>query len=625
MPIVSKSDFLNTTLDYLIVGGGTAGLVLAARLSENPDVIVGVLEAGEDRGDTTAVQYPGFANRNVGNPDFDWTFSSVPQKHANERVTSQPRGKGLGGSSMLHFLGSSRGSKAEYDAFAEFGSEDWNWDSLLHYTKKSEAFVPLTDENINKAYAALDPQYHGAAGPIKKCYSLWCNPLHVKLLAALDSVGLPVNPDPANGVNVGANSGLCTVDPETATRSYAASGYYQPNSQRRNLLILTGVLVSKVIFEDAPNALKRAVGVEFEHNKETAEIRGVRKEVIISAGSFQTPVVLELSGVGNPQILQNLGIPSMIDLPGVGENLQDHVVSYSIWEVDSRFDTLDILSDPDVLAQHMELYKQKAGIITGTACHTFAYMPASVFASKEKIQQWQCAADMAAKDASPTQKRQYEHIRSWIADPKQATTELLLFPGHFFCPTPRPEPGKRYVSIATSLMHPLSRGSVHAASTDPAVPPAVDPNYFAQEADIDMIVAGMRHAQRVADAFGVVDAVQPKPDATDEELKEYVRDTCTTSFHPLGTAAMGRREEGGVVDARLKVYGTENLRVVRVAPLDCRASLIGHFTCPQVDCSILPMEIAAHLQSIAYALAEKVSVILIESVRVLSDLVRPRT
>ncbi|TFY66957.1 hypothetical protein EVG20_g4125, partial [Dentipellis fragilis] len=490
----------------------------------------------------------------------------------------------------LHLLGSSRGSKVEYDAFAQFGSEDWNWDSLLQYMKKSEAFVSLTDENINKAYAAPDLQYHGLSGPIKKCYSVWCNPLHAKLLAALDFVGLPINPEPANGVNVGANSGLCTVDPETATRSYAASGYFEPNSQRKNLLVLTGALVSKVILEDAPGALKRAVGVEFVHGKETAKIRDVRKEVIISAGnlvyfadqrvkfitsrtyttgSFQTPVILELSGIGNPQILKELGVSSIIDLQSVGENLQDHVVSYSIWEVDSKFETLDTLSDPAALAQHMELYKQKTGIIAGTACHTFAYMPASAFASKEKIQQWQSAIDEAAKDAPPGQKKQYKLIRCWIADPKQATAD----PASAICPSSR------------ASCTPLSRGSVHAASTDPAVPPAVDPNYFAREADIDVIVAGMRHAQRVADAFGVVDTVQPKPDITDEELKEYVRNTCGTSFHPLGTAAMGKREEGGVVDARLMVYGTENLRVV--------------------DCSILPMEIAAHLQSVVYALAEK--------------------
>ncbi|TFY83365.1 hypothetical protein EWM64_g650 [Hericium alpestre] len=575
MPLCSEADFTQITFDYVIIGAGNAGLPLAVRLSEDPNVTVGVLEAGDNHLDSPDIQCPGLVLKNVANPKYDWTFFSTPQKNANNRSIIQPRGKGLGGSSLLNFLINSRPSKADFDALSALGNEGWDWETVLQYTKKSETLVPLVDDALAQSYSLPDAELHGISGPIKKTYPSWCDPFHFSIIKSLEALGVPWNKEPGGGINVGSSTGLTNVDPASATRSYAASDYYAPHAARQNLYILTGALVSKIVFEDAEDGLKKAVGVDFVHQGTLLTIRGIRKEVIVSAGAMQTPALLELSGIGNPQILAKHDFPSLIDLPGVGENFQDHVLTFCIYEANPKLQTLDVLGDPTVLEEQIELYKEKKGLMAGSVVHTFSYLPASAFVPPEEIKRWQDDQGEAGQAASPGLKKQHDLIRSWFSDSQETTAEIMFLPGHFVCPDPLPQPGKRYMSLAISVTHPLSRGSVHITSSNPSDLPAIDPNYFGNPVDLEILV----------NAQDILGHVLPAKNASDAELREHVKNTCGPAFHPLGTAAMLPREDGGVVDSKLKVYGTSNLRVV--------------------DCSILPMEISCHIQSTAYALAEK--------------------
>ncbi|KIK65197.1 hypothetical protein GYMLUDRAFT_160209 [Collybiopsis luxurians FD-317 M1] len=572
MPIVSVTEFLNTKFDYVVCGGGTSGLVVAARLSEDPNVVVGVIEAGEYHGSAPEVNLPGFSGRAFMNPQFDWTFFSSPQKACNNRPTFQPRGKGLGGSSMLNLLVLSSPSKANLNALETLGNAGWGWEDLLPYIKKSETLVPILDDNLARTYGATpDASYHGTNGPIVKSFSPWCSALHVPVLKVLDTMGTLLNPEPGNGLNVGSNTGLAAIDPKDSTRSYAASGYFAPYEARKNFLVITSATVQKVRKQDS-GELKRVIGVDFIHCGQIYKVRGVRKEVILSAGTFQTPQLLELSGIGDKHHLESLGISPVIELPGVGENLQDHPHSYVIMEVDPTVESLESLADPDIMKEQMSLYKAQKGLIASMPWQTFAYVAPTTMAKEQQIKQWQAKMTDVDMSTPPSLKKQLDIIRAWMNDEREPHTELIGFPGHFFTPLSTAQPGKRYFSFVVALMHPLSRGSVHIKSTNPAEYPVIDPAYLENPVDLDMLTESVKYALKVFEKEPVksrtVGHVMPSKEIClqgDEGIKAYIRDTTSSEFHPIGTASMLPRSEGGVVDPKLKVYGTTNLRVVRFA------------------------------------------------------------
>ncbi|OSD00955.1 GMC oxidoreductase [Trametes coccinea BRFM310] len=607
MPFVTPNDLISIQPDYVVVGGGTSGLTLAARLTENPNTQVVVVEAGLHHGPTPEIDIPGYMGRSIANPKFDWTFLSVPQKRANHRVVLQPRGKGLGGSSLNNFLGIFRPSKDEIDAIEQLGNPGWNWDSLLYYLKKSETLqLPDLTADEAAAYAAQpDPVYHGADGPIKNSFGpIWAD-LHLKLFESAEALGIQRNPETGNGRNDGCMTSLVSVDATTAKRSYAASAYLEPNLHRQNLHVLTEAYVTKVLLESTGD-LQRAVGIEYIKDGKTLRIDNVKRDIVISGGTLQTPQILELSGIGNKSILSKYGIKTIIDVPGVGENLQDHVGVSTIAEVDTHDETMDVLADPAFLKKHEELYEHRKGLFASVPAPAFVFLPADALGSPEDIRSWkehaQAKSTEVLADVIPSLKsgleKQYKVQQQLFDDKVQSQAELLQFAGRQPMPyAPPAEPGKRYTSLFCALTHPLSRGSVHIASADPLAPPAIDPNYFANDADLTLVVRVVQAAIRLYNTPPLSNHVKklllPPPDAIargEEGLADYVRDNCGPVYHPVGTAAMMPREDGGVVDPTLKVYGTSNLRVV--------------------DCSIIPLELSCHTQSIAYAIGEKAADIL---------------
>ncbi|TFK31425.1 alcohol oxidase [Crucibulum laeve] len=614
MPIVSATEFTSATVDYLIVGGGSAGLALAARLTEDSDVVVGVVEAGDYHGHTHEVDIPGMTGQTIANPKYDWTFFSTPQTRANNRVVLQPRGKGLGGSSLINFLGLLRPSKDEFDALEEFGNEGWNWESLLKYMKKSEkTHASGLSENDAKKYGALpENDLHGTDGPILKSFPSFWTELHGVLFDTAEALGVPRNLEPVDGNTVGTSTCFASIDPRTATRSHAATGYFEPNHARKNLLVLPNAQVLRVVIESDGNNFKRASGVEFVVGGVTMKTKNVKRDVILSAGSFQTPQLLELSGIGNPDILKKFGIETAVNLPSVGENLQDHVYIPVIIEVDQKYETLDVVFEPAGLQAQQELYKEQKGFMSSVAAPAYLFLAAQHIGTESDVNTWQAKADASTTkdiaanvlpDLAKGLQKQYDLQKRWFLDPNHAQAEILDFIGFqpFF--GPKPVPGKRYQSLIASLMHPLSRGTVHLASSNPLDAPAINPNYFANDVDLDLMVRILDFTLKICDTKPFSTAVQgfvlPPSDVMEslqstrnreEVLREYVRQWCGPVYHPVGTAAMMPRDEGGVVDGSLKVYGTTNLRVV--------------------DISVLPLEISSHTQSAAYAIGEKAADIL---------------
>ncbi|KAK0196821.1 alcohol oxidase [Armillaria mellea] len=563
MPIVSLKEFINRPLDYLIVGGGTAGLCLAARYAQSYS-------------DPCIMLRIGFLGGAVANPAYDWRLYTEDQSHVNGRKMRLPQGKGLGGSSQINFLGIVRPSKDEYDAIEELGNSGWNWYSLLEATKRSEHTVPSerTPEQAQELAIGPDPALHGQNGPIIKSFSTSSSPIYAKLFDALEHLHVPRNHEPGGGL-------------ATATRSYATTGYYEPNAERPNFLVLTGASATK----------RRATGVEFIKDGSRL-LASVKKDVILSAGTSPNSCELcTLSGIGNPRLLEKHGIETLVELPGVGENLQDHVMAFTVAEIDASLETVDVLHDATEAQRHAELYTEQKGLLSTLQAPAYIFVPASKLGD---AQAWkdaanvQCNAYLASIDNPQLRTslaRQYAIQQRWFCDENHAQGEVSFYNGHFPLPTLQPKPGKRYMTLNASILHPFSRGSIHIQSSDPSESPTIDPQYFSNSADLEILMHTVKLALKLYETEPLTEVVVPnglvfptEDDLEGDRLREFVKNTCSTVYHPLGTAAMMPRDLGGVVDNTLRVYGTDNLRVV--------------------DMSVFPMELASHTQSSAYAVGE---------------------
>uniref|UniRef100_A0A0W0G550 Glucose-methanol-choline oxidoreductase N-terminal domain-containing protein n=1 Tax=Moniliophthora roreri TaxID=221103 RepID=A0A0W0G550_MONRR len=604
MPIVQIGYFVSTKLDCLVIGGGTSGLVVATRLSEDPTVTVGVIEAGANHAGDPSVDIPGNMTKNARNPKYDWEFYTEPQVYAHNRKIQSSRGKGLGGSSGLNNLAFVRPVSEELDAFEKLGNPGWNWNNVLGFMKKSEHLcVPPLSEGEKKSYAVdPDPAYHGTDGPIAVSFPPYVSPIHNKILDSLETLGLPRNNEPNAGRNVGSYLVSTSVDPVTATRSYAASAYLHPHLTRNNLFVLTEAFATKIHFDGANNGLKRAVAVDFIKEGQSYQVK-VAKEIILSAGTFQTPQILETSGIGDPRILEPLGIQCIIKLPGVGENLQDHMKAPTVVQVQQDLQTPELLRNPDELNIQQELYKEKKGILAGMLSSCFAFLPGNLIADSEHVKAWKNLANVESSapevfakthpDVLRGIKKQYKILEQWIDDPVHPLAQLLNINGHFPVVGLTPDNSKRYMTLIVAYTHPFSRGSVHITSADAQVRPAIQPNYLSNRADLEILSKAIEFTLQLYQTPPLSDLivapVAPPFFKSDdaEKVNEFAREILSTVHHPVGTASMMPQEDGGVVDHNLLVYGTSNLRVI--------------------DCSIIPLQISCNIVTLAYAIGEKAS------------------
>ncbi|CCM01757.1 uncharacterized protein FIBRA_03823 [Fibroporia radiculosa] len=579
--LVSLEQVANKFFDYVICGGGTAGLTLAVRLSEDTDKSVLVLEAGGSHIDDMSILRPASWGTHFGNDTQCWAYKTLDQYN---------RGKGLGGSSGINFMCWTKPPADEIDDIERLGNPGWNWANQEKYLSRTEGFIPPSVDVQKQNNMHLDTWRIGKTGPLKVAYPGTIPEGERKVQQTLLNAGLPVANCPLNGDPTGVFFSPCTYDPNTHTRSYATTAHYLPCRERDNLFILIGASANRVLTETTDNGKETVIAVEFEYSDQTCAVN-VRKEAILSAGSLQSPHLLELSGIGQKGVLAKIGVPQKVDLPGVGENVQEHYhvgVAYELRD-DVDFDTVDQLRDPSVLAKHLQLHASGTGLFT-MGIIGFAFVPLYMISDKadaiyktieEKIT---TNKDMYPPGLYEQYKVQLERLRKGAPG-----CEFITFPGYMSATKP-PVEGKRYVSIISAMNHCFSRGVIHSASVDPRKDPEMDPRYFEESVDLDIFCEMAKFARGLAQVSPLKDMIahelNPGSEIQNEaQIRDWVKNSFMSTWHTASSCSMLPRENGGVVDPSLKVYGTNNLRVV--------------------DLSVLPLHFASHPQSTVYAIAEQ--------------------
>ncbi|KAH8116713.1 GMC oxidoreductase [Phellopilus nigrolimitatus] len=570
--------------DYVVIGGGTAGLTVAARLAEDPLITVAVLEAGSERLGDPAIDIPAQIGKHIGDPKYAWDFHTVPQEHANGRKIPWARGKMLGGSSAINFYGWDNPPKRDIDAWEKLGNPGWNWERFSKSLKKTVSFTAPNDEDASRHRQVFNPDAHGTSGPLKITFPAVIVTGDVPFQDTLLNAGIKVAKDPLNGDPIGTWMSAVTLDAKTQKRSYSATAFYEPNADKPNFRVLCDALVHHVITGSNDNTVE-AKAVEFEYGGAIYTV-SVKKDVVLCAGALKSPQVLELSGIGDKQILDSLGIQTVLDLPGVGSNAQEHICTAVVFELDPELGhkTLDSLADKDYMTAQLALHAENKGFLR-LGISGFTFLPLSTVTSPERalelvaLQRKIIEERENAGTLSPGLKEQYELQLGKYERHEGGECELICFPGYFGAGTP--EIGKLYITIILSLNHLYGRGTIHATSKDPRVQPDIDPHYFEEKIDLDVMVETMKFSRQLSElepfkSFYAKELFPGPSYTTDEELREYVKATVGTTFHTVGTLSMLPRALNGVVDPNLLVYGTKNIRVA--------------------DLSIAPLHVAAHTQ-----------------------------
>ncbi|KAK4450291.1 Versicolorin B synthase [Podospora aff. communis PSN243] len=587
--------------DYIVVGGGTAGLVVASRLTEDSNIRVLVVEAGSDHRNDPLVLTPGLVTATYGKTEYDWNFSSVPQQTLNGRQINQARGKMLGGSSALNFMMLLYPSRAIIDAWASIGNEGWDFDSLAPYFRKfATVHAPPQAAKDVVGLTYHDESLEGGNGPIQVSFSEGYGVANDAWFKSFSALGLEVKTDPRDGTALGAFQNAATIDPATKTRSYAVTGYYTPTvAARPNLVVQTESLVSRVLFESSDDELPRAIGVEIVDKSGSKTRMLANSEVILAAGALQTPQILELSGIGDASLLKKHGIDVVVENPNVGENMQDHAIVCQSFEVNDGIPSADVLRDPQVLQALMQMYQADGagGGPLGQSNISVAYTP---LVDRNGLVSQGATRDLLGADSGDLNSDSHRVV-STLMQSGEAVFQYLLFPSQItinarpasmaehLIPS-RPE---NYITVMTILNHPFSRGRVHITSADVATLPEWDPRFNSNPLDMEVLARGVQFVERIVDPalpFGKLLKPGGKrvPEIVADNLdgaKEVVREAQISVFHVSGSCAMLPRDKGGVVDHRLRVYGTRKLRVV--------------------DASVFPLEPSGNIQSTVYAVAEK--------------------
>lgn len=496
----------------------------------------------------------------------DWNFSSVAQPGLNGRSVGVPRGKVLGGSSAMNFLCYDRASSAEYDSWGELGSPGWNWKTMIHGMTKSENFT------------GNDGDIHGRTGPIKSTYNRIVPDVLKPWQSVVNKLGVPTNDGGSLGGNpIGVMFQPTNIDVTNYTRSYSANSYLPKSGP--NLTVRTNTHVTKILFSEKKGLVATGVALQ-----DGSKIKA-RKEVILSAGSIQSPGLLELSGIGQAPVLAKAGVKKVLDLPGVGENYQDHLRTSNTYRLKKGYESFDpmIFDVEGTLAkQEFNLWLENKVSWYDYTTSAYAFLNWDQISKKTGKHLTSLANDGFSSNGTVVDKKKLK----WLNNPSIPQLELILEANYVGAAG---YPGGKFITIFSSVMHPMSRGSVHINPKAPTGKPIIDLNYLNNEYDVRALIEGAKFARKVAETEPLrsVWEVETEPGSevkTDEQFHEFAVKTVDSFYHPVGTCAMLPKKDGGVVDKNLKVYGTKNLRVV--------------------DASIIPVQLSGHIQTAVYGIAE---------------------
>ncbi|KAI4187460.1 MAG: hypothetical protein LQ348_004069 [Seirophora lacunosa] len=630
--------------DYIVVGCGISGLVVTNRLTEDPSVNVLCIEAGDADQYEPIIQNPVYVGADIGGI-YDWLLSTTPQTQLDGAARPMPQGKVLGGGSILNAMCWNRGGQDDYDAWAALGNPGWDWEGLLPYFIKSETYTPVYSAEIAREYSInYNPLVHGFSGPVQVSYPRYFYPQSTNLFAALNYLGVPTQFDPNDGSSAGAAFVPTDLDPINQTRSDARRTYFDPYVSRPNFHVITGQHVTRLLIEgvgsnfvvsnptpggnedgngmngmasnngfgfgpggstptienttdarllrrQSPSTSDlRITGVEFAATASDARRTvSATREVIVAAGALHSAQLLQLSGIGPSSLLDAYDIPVALDLPGVGNNLQDHCLVGTFYPYNNANypSPTELTTNVSYNAMaEMEYNTFKTGPWTAGSPNALAFNPLPLISNNS------ASILTGANDQDPTAylpdgvdpsiiagyTLQKQSLVRRLAETTVASYEII---------------NNNAGSLTVAVMHPFSRGQCYIRSADPFEPPSIDPRWLTNPVDRQVLIEALLFNRQILATPAMLPLLPaqfvPTVDADEDAINTIIDTGIRTEFHPSGTCAMLPLEQGGVVDPRLRVYGAQNLRVV--------------------DAGIFPMIPAAHLQAVVYAVAEKVGLL----------------
>jgi choline dehydrogenase len=580
----------NATFDYVVVGGGTAGLAMAARLAQNRTASVAVIEAGGfyevDNGNYTVV--PGYATFYTGSdptnfqPLIDWGFSTTPQAGVNDRVLHYARGKTLGGSSARNYMLYQRATVDSMQRWAdEVGDQSYTWDCFLPYYMKSANYTPPNPAMYTNSSNQQDPAaFSPTGGPVHTSFSNQVDPFGTWAQQAFVEAGMSEILGLNSGKLIGSAYATLTIDPANAWRSSSETSFLQyALNSGFPLTVYKNSLARKILFDDTKTATGVQVTTAGAYGTPAVNFTiSARREVIVSAGAFQSPQLLMVSGIGPCDSLSKFDIPCVSDLAGVGQNMQDHPIFGTAHRVNVNTASAG-LNNATLAALGVSLYVNNASgplSIFGPGIYGWEKLPQ---AYRENLTQSALNAlatfppDWPEIEWLPVAAYNGDNVNKQTADPRD---------------------GHNYATVNTALIAPLSRGTIELQGADMSTPPLINPNWLVDPTDAQVAVQSFKRQRQIwaeLANLGVADPVEAFPGSnytTDAQIRDIISQSMTTVYHASATCKMGRKNDTtAVIDSQARVYGVQSLRVV--------------------DASSFPFLPPGHPQSTVYALAEKIA------------------